>query len=103
MSDTLKFGISHLPASSPPRNGHADLKRVERTIIDLRTELDDFHQMQKRGNKISLEVQGEVVKLEKDMLSRFRKIEDQIYTGFKNLRGQNDQILRLLMKKPRGG
>lgn len=83
--DTAKFGLIRNPDASPP--SPADFRRLEKTVVDLRGELDEWVAMQKRGNKISLEVQGEVQVIRKEMKD-----------GFKYLKDQNDQIMKLLKK-----
>lgn len=79
-------------AASPPRPPPEDtleqkVSRIDATVVDVRVELADYAALQKRGNKVSLRVQGDV-----------RNLEKKVEAGFRVLRRQNEQIIRLLTK-----
>ncbi|MBP6479895.1 MAG: hypothetical protein KA310_03515 [Pseudomonadales bacterium] len=78
-----------LPRAKPVQSDvERALERIDGTLVDLRAEVADWTGQQKRGNRISLEVQGDV-----------RRLEKKVDAGFKTLRAQNDQILKLLLKR----
>lgn len=100
MADTAKFGRT---TPSPPRpNGEDTLydkvSRIDATLIDLRIEMKEWADMQARGNKISLLVQGDVEKLRKEVNSLSKEVNS--FSGaIKGIAGQNDEILKLLRSR----
>ncbi len=84
--DTHKFGLVVIPEPSPPTPDKR-LKKLEESIVEVKKEVAEWVAMQKRGNKISLELQGEMRELTKD-----------VRDGFRFLRQQNVLIMKLLKK-----
>lgn len=88
MDDTGKFKAPH---PSPPAGDDSletKVSRIDGTLVDVRAELDDVATMQKKTNKVLLQMQGDD-----------RRLEKLVSDGFRMLKKQNDEILKML----RGG
>ncbi len=61
------------------------VSRIDRTLVDVRGELEEVAQMQKRGNVVLLRVQGDI-----------RRLEKTVAAGFQEMREQHAAVLKVL-------
>lgn len=91
MEDTGKFARVPRPSPSAGEDSlETKVSRIDGTLVDVRSELDDVATMQKKTNKVLLQMQGDD-----------RRLEKLVVEGFRAIKKQNDEILKLLRSEAR--